>query len=286
MTNDEIEKLFIIYLWRNPYECEKQYCIHENVVNFRTEIENCIERKDLVSGPRIINKHNYPDNKLIDENEVKIAIGSNENFYKKTIPVIVLSLLKAGIKRSNIIVFVAGSKKSHQTVEGNIQFRFLDHNSFENSAFIDIVESELTSKFWFFIHDTCKVGNNFKKVMLDVPEHVEKVALRSFPSMSIGLYSHDYILQHKQKILSVKNTSHDPKSLVKRKLWGIPNEDLFLWLTEPEKTYCYNLGVCHIIDNKNWYGERTKRFTEYYPNLDLYKNKSNWYSYFGKNLQL
>lgn len=286
MTIDEIEKLFVIYLWRNPNKGDIEYHIHKNPNDFRKEIENCHERKNLVSGLRIINKNNYPDNKPIDENEVKIIIGSNKNFYKKTIPVIVSSLLIAGIKRSNIIIFIAGSKEKYQTVEGDIEFRFLDHNSFENSAFIDIIESELKSKFWFFIHDTCKVGKNFKNIMLDIPEHVEKVALRSFPSMSIGLYSHEYLLKHKDNIIATKNTIYDYDVLVERKLWGIPNEDLFLWLTEPEKTYCYNFGNCRIIDNNNWYGEKTKRFTEYYPDLDLYKNKSNWHSYFGKNLQL
>ena len=149
-------------------------------------------------------------------------------------------MIHAGIKKTNIIVFIAGEDTSYQETHDDTEFRFLNHNSFENSAFIDIAESNLSSPFLFFIHDTCKVGPDFKNLMLNVPEYVEKVALRSWQSMSIGLYSNQYITRHKDKLISVKNKNYEKNNLIERKLWGIPNEDLILWLEEPEKTYFYN----------------------------------------------
>lgn len=284
MTYEELQKMFITFLGRNPNQHDIGYHIDKTIKALHKEIINCQERKDLISGPRIINKNKYPNNKPLDEDKVKIIIGSHEKFYKKTLPVILSSLMKSEIKKTNIIVFIAGKEKSYQTDYSDIEFRFLDHNSFENSAFIDIIESDLSSPFWFFIHDTCKVGPNFKKLMLNVPEYVEKVALRSWQSMSIGLYSNQYVLRYKDKLMSVKNTNYEENNLIERKLWGMPNEDLILWLEEPEKTYFYNIYDLKVTDRKNWFGEKTKRFTEYHSNLDLYKNKSDWGAYQGRNL--
>jgi hypothetical protein len=286
MTKEKIKKMFITFLGRYPNEDDIKYYVSKSSNTLNEDILSCQERKDFISGPRIINSTNYPDSKPLDENEVKIAVGSHEKFYKKTLPIILPSLVKHGIKKTNIIVFIAGNEKSYQTYHSDIEFRFLDHNSFENSAFIDIIESDLSSPFWFFIHDTCKVGPRFKNSMLHVPEYVEKVALRSWQSMSIGLYSNKFIFKYKEKLISIKNLNYEEKNLIKRKLWGIPNEDLILWLAEPEKTYLYNNYNKIIKDHTNWFGEKTKRFTEYHSNLDLYKNKSDWHTYRGKNLIL
>jgi len=226
------------------------------------------------------------DPTYLDENKVKIAVGSHEKFYKKTLPIIIPSLIESGIKESNIIVFIAGCDIPYQELNDNIQFRFLNHNSFENSAFIDIIESDLKSPFWFFIHDTCKVGKNFKDLMLDVPEYAEKVALRAWPSMSIGLYCHSYIIKHKNKLISTRNTNYNYDNLIEKKLWGIPNEDLILWLEEPEKTHIYKNHCMQFLASENWFGENTKRNIEHHSNLDLYKSKSDWHTYYGRSIYL
>ena len=284
MSNEEIEKLFITFLGRYPNQYDIGHHINKTPSILHQELLKCNERKQLLSGPRIINNENYPNNKPIDEDKVKIAIGSHKKYYKKTLPIILPSLIHAGIKKTNIIVFIAGEDTSYQETHDDTEFRFLNHNSFENSAFIDIAESNLSSPFLFFIHDTCKVGPDFKNLMLNVPEYVEKVALRSWQSMSIGLYSNQYITSHKEKLISVKNTNYEKNNLIERKLWGIPNEDLILWLEEPEKTYFYNTYDLKVIDRQNWFGEKTKRLTEYHSNLDLYKSKSDWWAYQGRNL--
>ena len=51
-------------------------------------------------------------------------------------------------------------------------------------------------------------------ILKNVPEYVEKVALRSWQSMSIGLYSNQYITRHKDKLVSVKNTNYEKNLIV------------------------------------------------------------------------
>jgi hypothetical protein len=59
------------------------------------------------------------------------------------------------------------------------------------------------------------------------------------------------------------------------KLWGVPNEDYILWMTSPPAVL-YNDSSHSVTDYDNWYGTDIIRRTEYYPSLDIYKNKSNW----------
>lgn len=287
ISSMEMEDLFLSYLKRKPTEADLRYHGHKSYVVLEDEIKNCSERRQLLADKnQILTDENISDDKLLDANRVKIAVGSNRLFFSKTLPICLPSLINAGIQRNNIVVFLAGYKERKSYVRDGIEYIELDHNSFENSAFIDIAENELESEYWFFIHDTCKVGEKFKRLMLNVPKHAEKVALRKWPSMSIGLYTYKYIKKYKEKLLKIKNKNYDHDHMMREKLWGIPNEDYILWLEEPESTFVYGNYNMTVIDHENWFGEDTKRLTEYHKNLDLYKNKSNWGKYQGRNLSL
>jgi len=79
------------------------------------------------------------------------------------------------------------------------------------------------SDYWFLIHDTCKVGSNFKNLITEnlKDRSPEKIALTTDPSMSIGLYSYNFLLSSKTKILNVKNTDYSKESLLKWKHWAV-----------------------------------------------------------------
>ncbi len=208
---------------------------------------------------------------------IKIAIATNKNFYDKTLPIIIPSLIDAGIERQDIHIFNAGYSECMTKICDSITHHYLNYNSYEYSSLIEIVDKEIESKYWFLIHDTCKVGSNFKKLLYNIPEgNPAKIALKSKPAMSIGLYRYDYLLQIKQKILSIKNNDYSHKTMMEWKRWGVPNEDFIMWMTEPQPLIYNNNDTWKIIDNENWYGTGTIRRTEYYPSLDIYKNKSNW----------
>ena len=208
---------------------------------------------------------------------IKIAIATNCNFYKHTLPVIIPTLLSCGINKDDIHVFNAGYESySIDTIDG-ITYHYLDHNSYEYSPLIEIVDKKLESEYWFLIHDTCKVGSNFKKLLYNIPENKpEKIALKTTPAMSIGSYRYDYLLTIKDKLLSIKNTDNSYESRMYWKLWGVPNEDYILWKSQPNPIIYNNDNNWSVVCYENWYDSNTIRRTEYYNSLDLYKNKSNW----------
>lgn len=209
--------------------------------------------------------------------KIKIAISTNINFYKSSLTIVIESLINAGIEKKDIYVFNSGfEEKKYETFDG-VKFYFLNHNSFEYSPLIEIVEREIESEYWFLIHDTCKVGNKFKELLYNIPNNnPDKIALKTKPSMSIGSYRYDYLIKTKEKILSIKNTDLSYEALLKWKLWGVPNEDYILWMTDPEPFIYNNNSNWYVIREENWFESNTIRRTEYYESLDLYKNKSNW----------
>ena len=208
---------------------------------------------------------------------IKIAIATNKRFFEKSLPIIIPSLLDAGILKEDIHVFNAGFDSHFNEVIDGITYHFLDHNSYEYSPLIEIVEKEIESEYWFLIHDTCKVGSNFKKLLYGIPDPKPlKMALRSKPAMSIGLYNYQYLLSLKENLIRIKNQDYSNESMMRWKLWGVPNEDYILWMHAPSPIIYNNDSSHSVTDYDNWYGTDTIRRTEYYPSLDIYKNKSNW----------
>ena len=209
--------------------------------------------------------------------EIKIAIASNINFADKTLPIIINSLKESGVSNHRIYAFITGHMIESVEVIDDIHYVYVNHNSYECSALISIVENKFTSDYWFLIHDTCKVGKNFNNLLSSNlnGEFYEKVALTVRPSMCIGLYKYDYLITIKDSILNLKNQDYSEETLIKLKTWFIDNEDLIMWRTEPLPKLPAN-HIMQVIGYENWFGTETRRKTEYFPSFDIYKNKSNW----------
>ena len=207
---------------------------------------------------------------------IKIAVATNKNFYESTLPIIIPSLINRGINPNDIHIFNAGFDEYKYEFKNGIHYHFLNHNSYEYSPLIEIVDKQLESEYWFLVHYTCKFGPNFKQLLYNIPEGAIKLSLNNKPAMTMGTYKYDYLLSVKDKIMSIRNTDYSEESMNRWKIWGVPNEDYIMWMTEP-KPLIYNDDARWIVaDNDNWFGTNTQRRTEYYFSLDLYKNKSNW----------
>lgn len=216
------------------------------------------------------------NNLLQLKSNIKIGIASHKYYKSKTIPILLQSLIECGINQSDITIFISGYNSFNQYTENEINYRELNFNSFELSPMIDIVENKLIAEYWFLLHDTCKVGKEFKNKLYNIPKSKpEKIALKRFPSMNIGLYSYDYLLTYAEKILKMKNIDYSYSSIQSCKTWHINNEDYLLWRNGGEPLIYHNGGP-NIVGIENWYGADTTRIIEYYSGLDLYKNKANW----------
>ena len=110
--------------------------------------------------------------------KINICVNSTKTFSERTIPIIIESLLDCGIDSETIFVIEGGYDERLIYKKQNYTHIITNHNSLEYTGLIDIVEYELESDYWFNIHDTCKVGKDFKKLLYNIPEHhPEKIAL-------------------------------------------------------------------------------------------------------------
>lgn len=213
--------------------------------------------------------------------KISICVNSTKSFSEKTIPIIIKSLIDSKIEPKNIFVIEGGYENRTVVVKDTHTHILTDHNSLEYTGLIDIVEHEMMSDYWFNIHDTCKVGNQFKSLLYNIPNNLpDKISLRSYPSMSIGSYKYEYLIKHKQRLLDIKNKDYSRETLQMWKQKGISIEDYMLHQLKDSPTIQYNPEIYsdswNVIGEEDWYGTKTVRRTEYHSSLDLYKSKSNW----------
>jgi hypothetical protein len=254
-----------------------------------------------------------------EEVRLRIAIGSHVAFCDQTIPILVPSLLAAGVTADSIVVFVAGCCDPDDHVLGGGQQRqrritgdstfpgltivHLRQNSLEYTALVDLAEDDQlrsTATHWLFLHDTCRVGLQFRHLLVAVVSsvpHADRLALRSAPSMSIGVYRSRWLArpENRQRLLQIKNDDNAPEVLQRWKLWGVDNEDYMLWRCDFGPPLYDTIGLInphllpphtHVVeanDQSSWYSSSSSsgnsqqpRRIEFYPNLDLYKSKANW----------
>jgi len=213
---------------------------------------------------------------------IRFCISTCKKFAPHTIPVIIPSLFAAGIKQEEILIVNGGQTVRANTSYKGVPMLLTQQNSFEYTPLIEIVEHLMESEYWFLLHDTCIAGPLFKALAYKPPvEAPEKVAMKQTPSMSIGLYRHDYLMTHKERLMAIKNLDSSPEALQKWKQWGVPNEDYMLWKLQDVPCHIYHPDK-HGPDEWNCqghadpYGTGMQRRIEYFPQLHLAKAKSNW----------
>lgn len=215
--------------------------------------------------------------------DIKICISSTNTFSHHTYPVIVPSLIKSGVYPSDIFFIEGGHQKRDVRIVDGVNYITTTNNSFDLTGLIDVVENSLQAEYWFVLHDTCRVGRNFYSLVCNIPNTYEKIALKQWPSMSIGSYKNTYIEKYKDRLLRAKNIDYSESGLQRCKNWYVENEDYMLWGEKDTPCTIYNKHL-HINENfvivneLPWYNSDTTRRVEYYPQLDLYKSKANWHT--------
>lgn len=144
------------------------------------------------------------DNKIETMPSIHIAISSTMSHARSSLPILIPSLIEAGVKTQWIHIFIGGYKSFATAKKKDIRYYFVDHNSFDYTALITITEMGLLMPdYWFLLHDTCRVGPNFLRLIRMFSGRPDKIALKHFPSMNIGLYSSTYLYSKKEEILKI-----------------------------------------------------------------------------------
>ena len=134
---------------------------------------------------------------------MKIVINSHKNS-------IASAHLLESLKNSiyEIIVVIGGYYNLNDyevTTTGNITYIRCNHNSIDFTGLIALVELYDKDDYYFYLHDTCKVGKNFidKLKSIDLT-NVSSIRIKKSFSMNIGIYSQKLINEFKDFLLTKK----------------------------------------------------------------------------------
>ena len=98
--------------------------------------------------------------------------------------------------------------------------------------------------------------------------------LRDSPSMNIGIYALNYLIQNKSYILSLKNIDYSNEALQRVKANGVIDED-YLFKNSINKLNINNyLKNTEVVSEIQYFGKKRNR--EYYPQLGIIKYKANY----------
>ena len=206
---------------------------------------------------------------------LKFTISSHKNFYDKTINIIVPSLLDSGIPSKDIYFFIGGyDVYESMPNDYDINLYKASHNSIDFTGLISVIDLTIKSDYWFLCHDTCKAGTKFYSNIQKHKFNTDTIRLTSESrSMNIGAYKQSYIYGIKDKILSYRGSSDTKYNIQKLKKRLIDEEDSVL---KSDSIGNFNKSPRKILDSNNIYDSNVKRITEYFPDIDFYKMKSNW----------
>ena len=201
--------------------------------------------------------------------KIKFAISSHKNFWEHTYDVIVSSLLESGVPNEDIYFFIGGLDK-YEKINNKINLYLVPHNSIDFTGLISVVELGLESDYWFLLHDTCYVGPNFYKCIQEHNHTTNTISLSFDLSMNMGSYKQSYLNKRKNDIINYKNI--DDNSLQNYKHRLIRDEDVFLTKED------YYTGETRQYLGEEIFYNGVSRMKEYFPKIDLYKLKANWYN--------
>ena len=206
----------------------------------------------------------------LGDNNILFTINSNIKFCDITVPKAVKSLNDVGIY--DLKVIIGGANREQD--DGDRYYTTYDSCDYTTFNYIvDYPDKFKDYTHIFYMHDTCWVGPRFRELFeeLTPKSQVKGYLLTHYPSMNIGLYKVQDLVDSKDRVRRSLNTDNSQEGINKAKQWGASNED---YLNAKNGFYC-------PIDNQeitmeNVYRTDTPRRTRYFPCLDFYKSQSNW----------
>ncbi len=194
----------------------------------------------------------------------KIVISSHIKSYQKTATTFINSLTRNNLNTKNILLVVGGNEVRYESTFLNCQTIFVDHNSFDHTGLIEILEGNHKSDYWFSSHDTCISGPKFINFLSSYKPKKDYVSMTDMGWLNMGLFKHSYLERNKQYILSLKNCS---------KIRAILSERIFTRL-EDYDFFIKDHDCIRSLENENIYNDDKKRNVLYFKGLDFYKYQS------------
>jgi hypothetical protein len=197
--------------------------------------------------------------------DLKIVISSYKTSYQNSGKKLIESLVQSNAFNSEQILLVVGGYDRREQFEYlNCKATKVNHNSYDHTGLIEVIEGEEQSKYWFSTHDTCIAGPNFLSSLLKHKINKDFVAMTEMGWLIMGIFSQKFLNVNKPFILSLKNCS---------KIRAILSERTFTRLGDYQ-FLTPNSKVHRSIENQNIYEDNKKRNVLYFEELDFYKYQS------------
>ena len=194
----------------------------------------------------------------------KIVISSHINSYQKIAPIFIESLFRGGLSPKQILLVIGGNEYKSNSLFLECETVFVEHNSYDHTGLIEILESNHSSDYWFSSHDTCIAGNNFVSFLNNYKPKKDYVSMTDMGWLNMGLFKNTYLERNRKYILSLKNCSKIRAILSERVFTRLEDFDYFV----PDH------NCMRTLENENIYKDDKKRNVLYFKGLDFYKYQS------------
>ncbi len=175
-------------------------------------------------------------------------------------------------------VVVGGCQEKSSTIQDDIVIVNVDHNSYDYTGFVTIVEKIIPfHDHFFYMHDTVVVGEKFLSKIYDYLDVVVKNGYDGMkfpgPSMNIGFYRTHSLLDLTAFILSMKRSN--TSSIQETKTLNVNEEDGIFRRLQLCAEFPH--GKTAVRGPEDFYSTGVMRIVEYYGDIDMYKAKANWF---------
>ena len=194
----------------------------------------------------------------------KIVISSHIKSYTKSAPKLIDSLVRNNLDTRKILLVVGGNQERYESTFLDCQTIFVNHNSFDHTGLIEILEGDHASDYWFSSHDTCIAGPKFVDFLMNYNPRKDYVSMTDMGWLNMGLFKNSYLERNKDYIYSLKNCS---------KIRAILSERVFTRL-EDYDYFIKDHDCLRSLENENIYNDDKKRNVLYFKGLDFYKYQS------------
>jgi hypothetical protein len=217
---------------------------------------------------------------------MKYLINSNKLYSKISLRKIIPSLLDCGIAPEDILVILGGCENESNgfTDCGLFQCFNTKINAIDQTSFyiINKYNDLFEDNYYFYLHDTCYVGYEFKKVIEQIIKNNKSETIKCFngKSSNIGIYSKKSLLEFFKKhtlytdyenILCDISDPNNYEKLMKKKQISYELED-YIFKNTVNAFMCKNkqkLGKCDFYNTGN------KRVLFCFQGIGLYKTNAN-----------
>ena len=197
--------------------------------------------------------------------EIKFVINTYINQNKYIYEKLINSLISNSIDPKNIYLVIGGCEEEKSEIN-LINYHYVKHNSYDHTGLIEIIDKNITSDYWFVLHDTCSVGPNFYSKLLK-KSFSEHNPILEEGWLNMGLFSQKFIEKNKKYILSLRNCD---------KMQAILSEKMYPRLGK--SFYLNSIRNYDLQSTFDVYGDGVERSVVYFSEIDLYKYQTYYHN--------